>query len=154
MLLSNYVKFTALSAMTSMTGASVGRASNQVTIYKYLPNINQYEYAYCLDVGFSDTDPTAADIILGDSNFSNRKLTCVSQTGSNGTGSVILSVTGTFRNDGESPVTVKEIGLFHATKNYNQTVQQGSTLIARSILETPITIGVGETYAFTYNIEI
>lgn len=154
MLLANFSKMFALKAGKTMTGGNMSRGTSNVDNYYYFPNIQQYVYAWCLDVGFGDTPPTLGDYTLADSNFANRKLTCMSMSGSNGTNSTMIQVMGAFKNEGDSAVTVKEIGLFYATKNYNQTVDQGSILFARSVLDTPVVVGVGETYTFAYSVDI
>lgn len=112
-----------------------------------------YQLGVTLDVGFGDTEVSESDYTLADGNYANRKLTSVVQTYSN-SGRQLLSMTATFKNDGDSPVTVKELGLYIANSGNQQGTPTVYGLVARSVLETPVTIGVGESYAFTYSVEI
>lgn len=109
--------------------------------------------AMTLDIGFDDTVPTLEDYILGDGNYANRKLTIVSQVRNKTTDTTCLSLTLSAQNTSEAPVTVKEIGLYVHVSPNTFTVNN-CILIARSVLDTPVTINAGETYAFTYSIEI
>lgn len=100
-----------------------------------------------VSVGKGDTEPTYDDYQLADLITD---LTYVSGSGQGSYNSrIIRSVTAVFRNDTANPITVKEIGLGFQTNTGNN-----GFLAARSVLETPVTIGAGETYAFTYNIEV
>lgn len=112
-----------------------------------------YQLGVTLDVGFGDTEVSESDYVLADGNYDNRKLTCVVQTYSN-IGRQLLAMTATFKNEGSSPVTVKELGLYIANSGSQQGQSNVYGLVARSVLETPVTIGVGESYAFTYSVEI
>lgn len=106
-----------------------------------------------LDIGFDDTVPTLEDYRLGDGNYANRKLTIVSQVRNKTADTTCLSLTLSAQNTSEAPVTVKEIGLY-VYQSPSSNVVNYWILVARSVLDTPVTIGVGETYAFTYSIEI
>lgn len=99
-------------------------------------------------VGRGDTEPTFDDYALADKA---RELTWLHGSATVNTGNTIWSVTNTFRNDTSAPITIKEIGLGIYP---NQNADNYGVYLARSILETPVTIGVGETYSFTYNIEV
>jgi len=61
-------------------------------------------------------------------------------------------VTRTFQNNTESAVTIKEVGLyvFRCAGNVDNRV----VMIGRKVLETPVTIEVGDTYTFTYSIDL
>lgn len=109
---------------------------------------SQTSYANRPDVviGAGDTPPQLSDYNL-ESPLS-LTVTMRSWTVSSDTQRLLSSVT-VYRNDTDSPVTVKEVGfqMFFGS-SYPQ------VLIARSILDTPVTINPGESYAFTYSIEI
>ena len=61
-------------------------------------------------------------------------------------------VTRTFQNNTENAVTIKEVGLyvFRCTGNVDNRV----VMIARKVLEIPITLEVGDVYTFTYSIDL
>lgn len=99
-------------------------------------------------VGRGDTEPTLDDYKLEDKA---RELTWLHGSMIANTGNTVWTATNTFRNDTSAPITIKEIGLGIYP---NQSADNYGVYLARSILETPVTIGVGETYAFTYSIEI
>lgn len=58
----------------------------------------------------------------------------------------------TFINDTEEDITVTEMGLYLAP-NKGSTASY-AVLIAREVLSSPVTIGVGETYTFTYTLNL
>lgn len=118
-------------------------------VYRAQYNTNYNSYAnFYIDVGTGDTEPTKEDFKLESPQSG---LTCLGitrpqdlQYGSN----IIMRFSGTFENQGSSPVTVKEIGVFTGNR------YAGPFLLARSVLSTPVTIEPGEAYTFTYSIEI
>lgn len=109
-------------------------------------------------IGTGDVEPTYDDYDMTlDSN-----LTAISHSYNDTTASSthdMISRTSTYRNNGNAPITIKEIGLvgfISSTIGSASAVYDKSKMIlfARSVLETPITIGVGESYAFTYAIGV
>lgn len=64
-------------------------------------------------------------------------------------GKLIFTGTYNITNTGADSIIVKEIGL--SKKNY---ATSSRTLLARSVLETPVTIAPGDTGVVTYKIEI
>ena len=103
-----------------------------------------------VDVGYGDTPETEDDYYLADGNKTNPLLTCVgSGKNSFGVGD-FTNVYANFRNDGASPVVVKEVGILG-----NPTAASGDGNIVaffRKVLDNPITIQPGETYSFQYNV--
>ena len=100
------------------------------------------------DAAVTEEDYDMADISI----LANDKLRPIQQTAtyaqSNG-----AVVTTSYRNDSAAPITVKEIGL--AYKNDGRAYSKASNiLIARKVLDSPVTIQPGETYVFTYNFKI
>ena len=61
-------------------------------------------------------------------------------------------VTRTFQNNTENAVTIKEVGLyvFRCTGNVDNRV----VMIGRKVLDTPVTLEVGDAYTFTYSIDL
>lgn len=103
---------------------------------------------FAVFVGKGDTEPTFTDYALASKAT---ELTWLTASVTKDVNHVLYSVTSTFKNDTESPVVIKEIGFGWYGNNSNDGY---GILIARSVLETPVTIGVGESYAFTYSIEL
>lgn len=102
-----------------------------------------------LALGSGNTAPTFTDYTVTDVTA---QLTFVSGSLAKINENMIISVSQTFRNDTESAITVKEIGFgFGQQSNQGQSV---GILLTRSVLETPVTIGAGESYSFTYSIEV
>lgn len=62
-------------------------------------------------------------------------------------------VTRTFQNNTESAVTIKEVGLYVFRCIGNQANNQ-IVMIGRKVLETPVTINVGDVYTFTYSVNL
>ena len=103
-------------------------------------------------VGSGETEPTIDDYALETPLMST--LTRVSmewQWGSWNTDNKLGWVSTLWRNNTSAPVTVKEIALYMQGQ-YNDT--SNTFCIARSVLETPVTIGVGDTYNFYYEVAI
>ena len=103
-------------------------------------------------IGSGNTDPTIDDYTL-ETPLTN-VLTRISMQwnwGSYNTDNKLGWVSTLWRNNTDAPVTVKEIGIYMQGQ-YNDTAN--TFCIARSILETPVTIGVGETYNFYYEVAI
>lgn len=103
-------------------------------------------------IGSGETEPTVDDYTLETPLMST--LTRVSMEwnwGSYNSDTKLGWVNTLWRNNTSAPVTVKEIGLYmYGQYNDNANV----FCIARSVLETPVTIGVGETYSFYYEVAI
>lgn len=103
-------------------------------------------------LGSGDTAPTLDDY-WAETPIST--LTTVSQTQNSKTPMQIRSVTRVVRNDTENSIIVREliyyINVFRGgsitASNY------ADCAFARKVLETPVIIAPGETYAFTYIIE-
>ena len=103
-------------------------------------------------VGTSDTTPTVNDIKLG----SQIELTSINDscTMSNG----VISLIREFQNNTESEVTIKEVGLYVVSARMNQS--GGSVisdfyifLVGRNILQTPVTIPIGDVATFQYRVD-
>ena len=104
-------------------------------------------------VGGGDTPVTKEDYDMADTSIlGNDKLRSIKQTATyNGSNGAVLTTS--WRNDSASPITVKEIGAAYKVnamaydKAYN-------ILLARKVLDSPVTIQPGETYVFSYNFKI
>ena len=110
---------------------------------------------YC-DVGFDDTPVTHDDYVLGDSNAvgaSAGTLTYLSGVTLNTYPSLRTCIS-VFKNDGDTDVVVKELGMVDHQNNTNPNNSVMNYLIARKVLDTPITVPAGATMAFTYSIDM
>lgn len=140
-------------------------SQNQVGISNFLSNFfggSPYNYTYtngtatsngihwAVALGTGDTEPTFEDICLA-SKTSPSDMTWLSGSSARQLNTMLWSITCVFKNTSSAPITIKEVGLLLYT---NSTSNNKGALIARSVLETPVTVGVNETYAFTYEIEL
>lgn len=64
-------------------------------------------------------------------------------------------VTRTFQNNTASAVTVKEVGLYLFAHQGSSTASSfyPVILLGRKVLDVPVTLAVGDTYTFTYNLD-
>lgn len=104
-------------------------------------------------IGAGDTPPTLGDYDMADSSImASNKMASLTQsatwTKTDGT-----AVTVQWVNNSNAPITVKEVGLAMKIGNqaYNKAV---NVLLARKVLDAPVTIQPNEVYAFTYGITI
>ena len=134
-----------------------------------------------IDVGFGDTAVTANDLKLADGNMTFKTentsssswpykvqlqgeeyLTIVAQANNSKVDGEITDKTVVYRNDSESTVTIKEIGMYWIFNDmsYNTSTwwntQNGSamSLAFRKVLTTPIVMAPGDVYAVTYRISL
>ena len=137
--------FDGSAAVLSTTG--VGVLTNFAASYYSVNVAGQY-----VDVEFSDTAVQNTDYKLGDSNaIDTPTLTYVSCMILNDMPYIRSAIT-VFRNDTSSAVTVKEVGL--VTKSNAVSNPAKNMLLSRVVLPTPVVIQPGDTYAFTFTIEI
>lgn len=100
-----------------------------------------------LVVGSGTTAPTSADYVM-ESEISS--LTVVSSSNSGNRSPIsyaqdyIHSCSKTYKNSTANPITVSEVGIYISNVN-----NIGTFLIAREVLETPVTIAPGKTYSFS-----
>lgn len=106
-----------------------------------------------LDVGFGDTAESPNDYKLADGNQQNAKLTRIAMGKNSYTTGDILSIYANFKNNGNANVVVKEIGYYaNPCNQVRYTSNSNTCLLFRKVLENPVTIAPGETYAFSYNV--
>lgn len=108
-------------------------------------------------VGTGNTEPTINDYSMDILNNDLTQLSMVSYPNNSsgyfpsGTGtdknlSCIMSFTATYKNNTENPITIKEIGAgVYLSSSYD-------ILLAREVLETPVTIEPNKTYSFSITI--
>lgn len=110
-----------------------------------------YKSTLAMLVGTSDTPPTVNDIKLGNQ----IQLTHINDSCSMVDG--VISLIREFQNNTESEVTIKEVGLYVISGN--TTSSSGSFenlfifLVGRNILQTPVTIPIGDIASFQYRID-
>lgn len=113
------------------------------------------ENGACVFVGTGDTEPTYGDYCLANWVSDPEVLQYAGSTAVYDIDKTIKSITTAYKNVSNSPVVIKEVAFGHNWCGYyNQNPPNRHVLLARSVLDTPVTIGVGETYAFTYAIEL
>lgn len=103
-----------------------------------------------LDVGFEDTPVSESDYILADGNATSARLTVVARGKNTATLGEICNVYTNFRNDGNTSVIVKEIGLYGNPTGSSSSGGNNTALLCRKVLDAPVTIAPGETYSFNY----
>lgn len=106
---------------------------------------------FVLFVGDDDTPATVNDYKLG--NALNLDVISASCTHTN---NYLTLVQRTFQNNTADSVVVKEVGCYVFAQNPTSTVSKHFPIImiGHKILDTPVTIEVGDTYTFTYKINM
>ena len=129
-----------------------GNNPNSLMLVPPPSSSTNYSYWTFMSLGASDTPVTYEDANLADpiSTLTKVSASFVAESSGNKT---LLTYTMTVRNDTSSAITVKEIGVggYHWATGASNT---SGIMIARSVLDVPVTIGVGETYTFTYTISL
>lgn len=99
--------------------------------------------ALAIGLGSGNTEPTYSDIALA--NDVTSSLTFLSGHASKDVvdSGIFYTIGASYKNNTESAITIKEIGIVSV-----------SCYFTRSVLDTPVTINPGETYSFSYTIEI
>lgn len=110
-----------------------------------------YKSTLAMLVGTSDTPPTVDDIKLGNQ----IQLTHINDSCSMVDG--VISLIREFQNNTESEVTIKEVGLYVISGNTGSSVSNYENLfiflVGRNILQTPVTIPIGDIASFQYRID-
>ena len=115
----------------------------------YVNGSNPY-YLY-LALGSSTTTPTFDDYSMEESDVTSQ-LTYINGVVARSIDKTILSLTQVFKNETANPITINEIGLGYCYA-YSATNKR-AILLARKVLDTPVTMQPGETYNFTYSINV
>ena len=110
-----------------------------------------YKSTLAMLVGTSDTPPTVDDIKLGNQ----IQLTHINDSCSMIDG--VISLIREFQNNTESEVTIKEVGLYVISGNMGGASSSFENLfiflVGRNILQTPVTIPIGDIASFQYRID-
>lgn len=132
--------------------------TDEQTAYRYTlsyctsaSNASYYYYdipTTLIFVGTGTDEVTADDYKL--SNAAALSSTSAECVGSNG----VYNTIRTFVNDTEEDITITEAGLYVVNNCHYSSTTCYPVLIAREVLSSPVTIGVGETYTFTYTINV
>lgn len=154
MLLENFHK----ACQGNIAGVNFSGLTNggNISIVSYPTTGGWYDntsYGRYVDVGFGNTSVTKDDYKLANSNtIDNRTLTWIASQLTNVTPSITTAIT-TYRNDTSTDVVVTELGI--VIKNINGATRPNNNyLLARKVLDTPITVPAGATMAFTYSIDM
>ena len=137
---SNFASYFGLQQMTYINGTCTYGSSSGSGAFHVIAGAG--------DAAVTEEDYDMADISI----LANDKLRPIQQTATyaQSNGAVITT---SYRNDSAAPITVKEIGV--AYKNSNTAYSKAANiLVARKVLDTPVTIQPGETYVFSYNFKI
>ena len=112
---------------------------------------HSYKSTLAMLVGTSDTPPTVDDIKLGNQ----IQLTHINDSCSMIDG--VISLIREFQNNTESEVTIKEVGLYVISGNTGGASSSFENLfiflVGRNILQTPVTIPIGDIASFQYRID-
>ena len=110
-----------------------------------------YKSTLAMLVGTSDTPPTVNDIKLGNQ----IQLTHINDSCSMIDG--VISLIREFQNNTESEVTIKEVGLYVISGNTGSSSSSFENLfiflVGRNILQTPVTIPIGDIASFQYRVD-
>ena len=110
-------------------------------------------YGWYVNVGFGNTPVDKSDYKLADDNIMDTQLLTYVTGAVSLASPTIRTVITTYRNDSGSAVVVKELGL--VGKSYNTASQTNrNVMIARKVLDNPITVPNGATMSFTYSIDL
>lgn len=154
MLVQNFTRSISGLAQTSDKGQSgmnenfLNSMASGTVSAKYSRNGNYMNFL----VGSGDTEPAVTDIALTDDK--SLVLTFVSGSCSRclNNGTTIGMINAVYKNNTSSPITIKEVALARNLSSYFS--RDECYLYSHTLLDTPVTIGVGESYSFTYMIEL
>ena len=113
--------------------------------------VNTYNYPYfILFVGTGDTPVTIDDYKLAAPiSLQVNSHSCLQPTAGR------IVVTRQFINNTEEAVTIKEIGLYlGSTKRQYTDEAVPFIMLGRKVLDSPVTLQVGDSYSFDYNIDM
>ena len=114
-------------------------------------NVGQRKNGFVIFVGSDDTPATVEDYKLGNALTLDVLSASCTHTDANRT-----FVQRTFQNNTENSVVVREIGCYVFAQNPSSDSSKRFPLvmIGHKILDTPVTIAVGDVYTFTYKIDM
>ena len=134
-----------------------GTATTETPITANAANGGNYwstDRGWYTHVGFGDTAVTKNDYKLANDNImDNNLLTQISCSVTNVSPTIRTTIT-VYKNNGSDDVVVKEMGLVGKTASNAANAPQYNCMIARKVLDTPITVPAGATMAFTYAIDM
>lgn len=124
-----------------------GNSNNAFNFY----DAYSYKSTLAMLVGTSDTPPTVNDIKLGNQ----IQLTHINDSCSMVDG--VISLIREFQNNTDSEVTIKEVGLYVISGNTSNSASTFENLfiflVGRNILQTPVTIPIGDIASFQYRVD-
>lgn len=134
----------------TVSGIFTSGSNNSNNAFNFY-DANSYKSTLAMLVGTSDTPPTVNDIKLGNQ----IELTHINDSCSMVDG--VISLIREFQNNTDSEVTIKEVGLYVISGNTDgaATVYQNLFifLVGRNILQTPVTIPIGDIASFQYRVD-
>ena len=154
---SNQYPYYNYSNLKDMSGTN--RTNGTISL-SYMSGINSGSHysgsssgAFYVMIGAGDTAPTRDDFDMADTSIvASDKMVSLVQTATYTKAGGITATT-QWKNNSSSPITIKELAL---TFKFNSAAYQKSAnvIVARQVLDTPVTVQPGETYAFSYNIKV
>ena len=104
--------------------------------------------------GSGTTSPTNEDITLESviDGFTKINASITPFNSNDGDNQRLSTLVYTVQYTGEEDITINEVGIFLSFAYFTSTLA-GSTLIAREILDEPVTMSTGQIRSFTFNIE-
>lgn len=107
-----------------------------------------------IDVGFGNSGENSNDYALSDANATNESLTCISQTAITKEDTDIYAAEAVFKNEGSTTIIVREIGMFVGKAGSSTSAYTDCMLVGRDLLDAPLSIQAGESYKFTYRVNL
>lgn len=104
----------------------------------------------CMFVGTGNTPPTTEDLAL-DTDVST-SLQFITGSVNRSVGDMICIMNVTYKNTTENPITIKELGIGYSYSSYYGA--NVAILYTRSLLDSPVTMDAGESYTFSYEVDI
>ena len=107
-----------------------------------------------IDVGFGNSVERNTDYNLADANSAHEYLICISQSAVAKQNGEIYSAEAVFKNEGNSPINVKEIGMFIGSVSSATNAYTDCLMVGRDLLSDTVQIQPGDSYKFTYQVSL
>lgn len=108
-----------------------------------------------IDIGNDDTTVTAADYKLGNSVLDQFTVNSVQHHVLETNGRIAIAYAATYTNTSDASITIREIGLLRGIGYYRYSDRfYGESLLAREVLDTPITVEPNGVCTVTMTVEV
>lgn len=122
--------------------------SNSVTVYALTSNFTDTNNSYGCIIGDGNTPPALTDYCLSGNQITNFTATTTVSASYNNAGAIEIVATYNITNTGAEAFTIREFAICRATSTPKR------IMIARDVLESPITIEASNTGILTYKLDI